>query len=74
MSYFEKRVLLKPVLGGVASVAYFITGHEQTQCNRVCYFHFFGIFLASKRSDYSEFILVGYSMKQKDTIPVITEL
>ena len=24
---------------GVASVKHFITGHEQTQVNRVCYFH-----------------------------------
>ena len=25
---FDNRVLLKPVLGGVAGVAYFSTGHE----------------------------------------------
>ena len=37
-SYFENRVLLKPVLGGVASVACFTTDHEQTQLNRVCTF------------------------------------
>ena len=29
------RVLLKPVLRAVATVALFITGHEQTQFNRV---------------------------------------
>ena len=27
-TYSENRILLKPVLGGVASVAHFITGHE----------------------------------------------
>ena len=37
-----------PVLGGVDGVAHFSTSHEQTQLNRVCYFHFFGVFLASK--------------------------
>ena len=49
-SYFENRVLIKPVLGGVAGVAYFITGHEHTQLNRFCYLHFFGVFPASKGS------------------------
>ena len=28
--YFENRILLNPVLGGKASVAHFITGHEHT--------------------------------------------
>ena len=28
----------------MASVAHLITGHEQTQLNRVCYFLFFGVF------------------------------
>ena len=28
LSYFENRDLHKPLLGGVASVAYFVTGHE----------------------------------------------
>ena len=51
---FENRVPLKPVLGGVASVASLITGHEQTQLNRVCYFHFFGMVNASKGSNKSE--------------------
>ncbi|XP_053379922.1 nephrin-like isoform X3 [Mercenaria mercenaria] len=32
------RVPLKPVLGGVRGVAHFITSHEQTQSNRVCYY------------------------------------
>ena len=31
LSYSENRILLKPVLGGVASAACFINGHEQTQ-------------------------------------------
>ena len=39
---------LKPVLGGVVSVAHFITINEQTQLNRVCYFHFFDTVLACK--------------------------
>ena len=41
---------------GVAGVAHFIIGHEQTQLNLVCYFHFFAVFLASKGSNYSEVI------------------
>ena len=52
-SHFENRILLKPVLevmgeGGACSVALFIIGHEQIQLNRVCYFQFFDVFLASK--------------------------
>ena len=47
---------LKPVLGGMASVAHVTTGHEQTQRNRVCYFHLFGVFLAFKGSNYLELI------------------
>ena len=38
---------------GVAQV---ITGHEQTQLNRVCYFRVFDILLASEGSNLSEFI------------------
>ena len=38
--------------GGVAGNAYFLSCHKQTQLNRVCFFplffHFFGVFLASK--------------------------
>ena len=52
----ENRILLKSLLVGVASAAYFITGHGQTQSNRVCYFLFFGYFLDSKGSSYSELI------------------
>ena len=37
-------------------VAHFISGHEQTHFNRVCFFHFFGVVLASKESKYSELI------------------
>ena len=48
--------MLKPVLGGMAIVAYFITGHEETQMNQVCYFRFFSVFLASKESYYLELI------------------
>ena len=54
LGIFENMTLLKPVLRGVASVAYFITGHEQTQSNRVYYFLVFGVVLASKRSGFSE--------------------
>ena len=59
-SVFENRVPLKAVLGGgggVTNVAHVITGQEQAQLNRVCYFHFFSIFLASKASNYSVLIL-----------------
>ena len=42
--HFENRVLLKTVLGGVADDAYFSTGLEKTQLNRVCYFHLFDVF------------------------------
>ena len=54
---FGNTVLLKPVLGVVAGVALFITGHEQTQFlirNRICYFLFLWCILASKRYYYSE--------------------
>ena len=34
--------------GGVAGVAHSITGHEQIYLNRVCYFHFFGVFIVLK--------------------------
>ena len=44
------------MLGGVISVAQFTTGHEQTQENRVCYFHLFDVVLSSKGSNLSEFI------------------
>ena len=30
--------------------------HEQTISNRVCYFHFFGLFLTSRGSNWSEVI------------------
>ena len=59
-SQFENRVLLKPALEGVAIVAPIIAGHEQTQLNRVCYFHYFGIFFASKESSYTELILAAF--------------
>ena len=35
LSYFENRILLKPMIGGVASIAHFNTDHEKTQLNRV---------------------------------------
>ena len=47
------EVIFKLVLGGMVGVAHFITGHEQTQYNLVCYFyfHFFDVVLASKGSN-----------------------
>ena len=42
--HFENRVMLQLVLGGVAGVSHSSTGHEQTQLNRVCYFHLFDVF------------------------------
>ena len=56
LNQFENRVSLKPLLGVVPSFAHIITGHGQTQLNQVCCFHFFGVFLASKGSKYSELI------------------
>ena len=35
---------------------HFSTGHEQTQYNRVCYFHLLCVFLVSKGSNLSELI------------------
>ena len=49
---------MKPDLRGVVSVAHFITGHVQTQSNRVCYFLFFDVFLASKEYNYLELELI----------------
>ena len=57
MDYFENGALLKPLLGGVVSIACFITSHEQTQLNLGCYLLYFGECIASKRSNYSEFVL-----------------
>ena len=54
--FFENRVLLKPVLGGMASVPHFIIGHDQSQLNQVRYFYFFGVFFASKGPYYSELL------------------
>ena len=48
--------------GGGASATHFITDHKQTQLNRVCYFHIFGVFLAFKGSNYSELILLGHQI------------
>ena len=33
LRYFENRVMLKPVLGGMVRIAHFILGHEQTLSN-----------------------------------------
>ena len=41
---------------GGAEMHIFITDHEHSQYNQVCYFHLFGVFLASNKSNYSEYI------------------
>ena len=46
------------MLEGVAGVAHSITGVEQTNLNRECYFHLFGIFLVFKGSNYSELVQI----------------
>ena len=40
----------------MAGVAHFSTGHEHSIHYQVCCFHLFGVFLASKGSNYSELI------------------
>ena len=50
-SHLKIGVSLKPVLEGVADVAHFIIGHEQTQYNRFCYFNFFDMVLDSQGSN-----------------------
>ena len=47
-SNLENRVLFKQMLGGMAKVAHFIAGNEQTQLKQVNYFLFFGVFLVAK--------------------------
>ena len=44
----------------MVSVAHFITGHEHTHLNRVCCFHVFAVYPASKGSSYSELITVEF--------------
>ena len=44
------------ILGGVSSVAQFISVHEEIQLNRVCCSHFCGVFLVFKGSNYLELI------------------
>ena len=57
-SFEQCRILLQLVIGGMTSVAHFIAGHKQTQLNRVCFFVFFGVFLASKISNFSDLIYI----------------
>ena len=40
----------------MASVAHSITASEQYKLNRICYFHSFGMFIASMGFNYSEII------------------
>ena len=49
----------------MGSVAHFITGHLQTQLNRVCY----GVFLASKGSFHSELIEPDLSRLKTEAFP-----
>ena len=55
-------------VGGMTGVAYIITGNEelkkQTALNRLCYFHFFGAFLAARGSHYSYSELIVSSWKR----------
>ena len=46
----------------MAGVAHFMTYHEQTQLDRVNYFHYFGVFLASNGPTYSELIVLESSV------------
>ena len=55
-NHLEIEFRLSRCYGSVAGVAHLITGHKQTQSNRVCYFHFFNVVLASKGSNQSVFI------------------
>ena len=58
---FENRIPLKPVLGGVDSVAPFITVNEQSQSNRDCCFHTsFAIFAAGRSHHQNLFNSVVY--------------
>ena len=61
-SHSENRVLLKTVLGSMAGFTHVITAHKQTQLNRVCYFHVYGVLLASKGSTFSELISFGLAV------------
>ena len=45
---FEIWLLLKPVLGGVDSVAPFITDNEQSESNPDCSFHSSIVYFASR--------------------------
>ena len=61
-SHFENRILLKPVLGRVASIASFIDAYKRTELYRVSYCRFLEIFFffASKGSKYADvFISIG---------------
>ena len=50
LDIFENLIPLKPMLGGVDSVASFITVNEQSDLNRDCSFHFSIAIFASWRS------------------------
>ena len=57
------RVLLKPMLGGVSSVAYIITVHKQTQYSRVCFFSIYSVyFLLQKVELLRTFIFIEASV------------
>ena len=59
----RNRFPLKPVLGGVAGVANFRTGHEQTLFNKteLAIFIFYAD-LAYKGSNYSELIILFHAL------------
>ena len=55
----------------MAIVAHYITGHEQTQLNRICFFfHFFGVFLSSKGSKFSELIDLIHTLNMSNVLPI----
>ena len=60
LNHFENKMLLEPVVGGVARTAHVITGHEQTQLNRVCCYLFLCA-LSFKGAYYSELIYLRCS-------------
>ena len=55
VSQFENSVPLKPVLGPWATSHNYITTHEQ---NRVCYFRFSGMFLASRGTSFRTYFIL----------------
>ena len=69
-------LFIKPLLRFVVSVTHLSTSHI-LPVNQVCYFHFLGVFLASKESNSSE--LISYSELQirrsnRDNLGIISHI